>query len=89
MPNIASAKKRMRQSETRRVRNRSRRTRLRNSLRKLDEAIEAGDMDAVQAQWKEAQALLDRTARRGVIHPNQASRKKSRLAHRIAGLSSN
>ena len=89
MPNIASAKKRMRQNETRRIRNRSRRTRLRNSLRKLDEAIEAGDMDAVQAQWKEAQALLDRTARRGVIHPNLASRKKSRLANRIAGLSSN
>ena len=87
MPNIASAKKRMRQNETERLRNKSRRTRLRGSLRKLDEAIEAGDIDAVQAQWKEAQALLDRTARLGVIHPNQAARKKSRLANRIAGLS--
>lgn len=89
MPNIASAKKRMRQNETRRMRNRSRRSRLRNSLRKLDEAIEAGDMDAIQAQWKEAQSLLDRTARRGVIHPNTAARKKARLAHRIAGVPSN
>jgi small subunit ribosomal protein S20 len=89
MPNIASAKKRMRQNETRRMRNRSRRSRLRSSLRKLDEAIEAGDMEAVQAEWKEAQSLLDRTARRGVIHPNTASRKKARLANRIAGLSSN
>lgn len=87
MPNIASAKKRMRQNETRRLRNRSRRSRLRTSLRKLDEAIEAGDMDVIQAQWKEAQALLDRTARRGVIHPNTAARKKARLAHRIAGVS--
>jgi small subunit ribosomal protein S20 len=88
MPNIASAKKRMRQDEVRRVRNRSRRSRLRSTLRLLDDAIEAGDMDAVKACWADTQSLLDRTARLGVIHPNQAARKKSRLANRIASLAS-
>lgn len=86
MPNIASAKKRMRQSEVRRVRNRKRMSHLRTSLRKLDEAITAGDMDAVRAQWRETQAVLDRTAQLGVIHANTAARKKSRLSKRIAGL---
>ncbi len=86
MPNIASQKKRMRQDEVRRLRNRARMSRLRGSLRKLDEAIEAGNLDAVNAQWRETQALIDRTAQRGVIHRNTASRKKARLARRIAQL---
>ncbi len=88
MPNIESAKKRMRQSAVRRDRNRGRRSALRTSLRKLDEAIEAGDMDTVRATWREAQAMLDRTAQRGVIHRNQAARKKSRLSRQISKLES-
>lgn len=88
MPNIASAKKRMRQSEVRRDRNRGRRSALRTSLRKLDEAIEAGDMDRVRETWRTAQSLLDRTAQRGVIHKNQAARKKARLTRRISQLES-
>lgn len=88
MPNIASAKKRMRQDEVRRVRNRARRTRLRSTLRSLNEAIETGDMDQVRQCWQDAQSLLDRTARRGVIHPNLAARKKARLARRIRQLAS-
>ena len=84
MPNIASAKKRMRQAEVRRDRNRARRSRLRGSLRKLDEAIVTGDMDTVRTCWAEAQALLDSNAGNGVIHRNTAARKKSRLARRIA-----
>lgn len=83
MPNIASAKKRMRQNEVRRGRNRARRSRLRSALRQLDEAIEAGDLEQVRERWTEAQTLLDRTAQRGVIHRNLAARKKSRLAKRI------
>lgn len=87
MPNIASAKKRMRQNTVRRARNRTRMSHLRTSLRRLNEVIEAGDMDAVREQWRETQAVLDRTAQLGVIHPNTAARKKSRLSKRIAGLS--
>jgi small subunit ribosomal protein S20 len=86
MPNIASAKKRMRQSDVRRTRNRGRRSELRTSLRKLDEAIEAGDIDQVRAAWSSAQTLLDQNARRGVIHRNLAARKKSRLVSKIRQL---
>ena len=68
MPNIESAKKRMRQSVVRRDVNRGRRSALRTSLRKLSEAIEAGDMDRVRETWRDAQAMLDSTAQRGVIH---------------------
>ena len=88
MPNIASAKKRMRQDAVRRDRNRGRRSALRTSLRKLNEAIEAGDMERVRETWRDAQSLLDRTAQRGVIHRNQAARKKARLSRRISQLES-
>jgi len=83
MPIIESAKKRMRQNERRNARNRMRRSTLRTSIRRLNEAIEAGDSAAVQTQWLETQGLIDRTARLGVIHPNAAARTKSRLARRI------
>ena len=86
MPTIASAKKRMRQNEIQRGRNRARRSRLRSALRQLDEAIEAGDLESVRVRWVEAQALLDRTAQRGVIHRNLAARKKSRLARQIQAI---
>jgi len=86
MPNIASAKKRMRQNEVRRGRNRAVRARTRSALRLLDEAIEAGDLELVRARWTATQALLDRTAQRGIIHRNLAARKKSRLARRIRAI---
>jgi small subunit ribosomal protein S20 len=76
----------MRQSVVRRDRNRTRRSVLRTSLRKLDEAIETGDMERVRETWRATQALLDRTAQLGVIHRNQAARKKARLSRRISKL---
>jgi len=88
MPNIASAKKRMRQNAVRRTRNRGRRSALRSSLRKLNEAIEASDMERVRETWRDTQAMLDRMAQRGMIHRNQAARKKSRLSRRISQLES-
>ncbi len=83
MPIIKSAKKRMRQNERRNARNRMRRSTLRTSIRRLHEAIAAGDQDAIRAQWVKTQGLIDRTARLGVIHRNAAARTKSRLARRI------
>jgi len=83
MPIIKSAKKRMRQNEVRNARNRMRRSTLRTSIRRLQEAIDAGDRDAAQAQWVKTQGLIDRTARLGIIHPNAAARTKSRLARRL------
>ena len=83
MPIIKSAKKRMRQNEVRNARNRMRRSTLRTSIRRLHEVIAAGDRDAIQVQWVETQAIIDRTARMGIIHRNAAARTKSRLARRI------
>ncbi|HEX9698391.1 MAG TPA: 30S ribosomal protein S20 [Acidobacteriota bacterium] len=87
MPIIKSAKKRMRQDIRRRADNRQRRSTLRTAIRRLREAIEAGDTAAVKTRWSETQGLLDRTARLGIIHPNAAARTKSRLARRIQKLS--
>ncbi len=83
MPIIKSAKKRMRQNVRRNAHNRMRRSTLRTSIRRLHEAIAAGDRDAIQAQWVQTQGLIDRTARLGIIHRNAAARTKSRLARRI------
>jgi small subunit ribosomal protein S20 len=87
MPIIKSAKKRMRQDVRRRADNRQRRSTLRTAIRRLREAIEAGDTATVKTRWSETQGLLDRTARLGIIHPNAAARTKSRLARRIQKLS--
>ena len=87
MPIIKSAKKRMRQNVKRNASNRVRRSNMRTSIRRLREAIEAGDNAAAQAQWVKTQGIIDHTARLGIIHPNAAARTKSRLARKIQQLS--
>ncbi len=66
--------------------NKARRSVLRNSVRKIEEAISSGDRTAALAAFKEAEPVIMRSAQRGVVHKNNASRKVSRLAHRIAKL---
>ncbi|HEU4642654.1 MAG TPA: 30S ribosomal protein S20 [Gemmatimonadaceae bacterium] len=74
MPNIQSAKKNMRKSRAAAVRNRSQRSALRTAVKK------AIAPDASDAQRRQAVQLLDRAARKGLIHKNAAARRKSRLA---------
>jgi small subunit ribosomal protein S20 len=78
VPNIASAKKNMRKSRAATVRNRAQRSALRTALKKAKAA------DATPAIKLEATKLLDRAARKGLIHPNNAARNKSRLAKATA-----
>lgn len=78
-----SAKKRIRQNETRRLRNRRRKTALKQSIRKFDETVSAGQKDQAAAQLKDVYKKLDRIADQGTIHKNAAARKKSRLAKRL------
>ena len=78
MPNIASAKKNMRKSRAATVRNRAQRSALRTALKKAKAA------DATPAVKLEATKLLDRAARKGLIHPNNAARNKSKLARATA-----
>ncbi len=83
MANIASAKKRARQSEVRRLRNKMRRSAMRTQLKKVIHAIEQGDRDKAQAAYQDAARILDVSANRGIIHKNKAARHKSRLNARI------
>jgi len=74
VPNIASAKKNMRKSRAATVRNRAQRSALRTALKKAKAADSAPDVKLA------AVTLLDRAARKGLIHKNNAARNKSRLA---------
>ena len=86
MANTKSARKATRKIARRTIVNKTRRSLLRNSVRKIEEAIASGDRTAASAALKAAEPVIMRAAQRGVVHKNNASRKVSRLAHRIAKL---
>ncbi len=86
MANHKSAEKRVRQTERRTAVNRSRVSRIRTFVRKVEEAIKSGDYAAASTALKAAQPELMRGASKGVLHSNTASRKVSRLAARVKKL---
>lgn len=86
MANTDSARKRIRQTEKRTVRNRARRSRVRTFLRKVEQAIAEGDKSVAQDAFKAAQPELQRAATKGVLHRNSVARKLSRLSSRIKGI---
>jgi small subunit ribosomal protein S20 len=86
MANTSSAKKATRKIARRTAVNKSRRTQMRGSVRTVEEAIASGDRDAAVKAMAAAEPELMRAAQRNIIHKNAASRKVSRLAHRIAQL---
>jgi small subunit ribosomal protein S20 len=86
MANTKSAKKAARQTLRRTMVNRSRRSRLRGAVRKVEEAIAAGDRSLALAAMADAEPVIIRAAQKNVVHRNAARRKVSRLAHRIAKL---
>ena len=86
MANTKSAKKAARQIARRTVINKARRSRVRTAVRKVEEAISAGDRTAALAAMAEAEPAIIRAAQKGIVHRNAARRKVSRLAHRIAKL---
>lgn len=86
MPNTPSAKKAMRQAERRTEINKSRRTSMRSTVRRVEEAIASGNQDAAKAAFKDAEPKLIRSGQLGVIHSRAASRKVSRLAKRIRAM---
>lgn len=79
MANSKSAKKRIRVAARRAARNKPFRTAARTFVKKAEVAIAAGDPEAAQAATLEAVSMLDRVANKGVIHKNNAARRKSRL----------
>ena len=78
MPNLASSKKDMRKSRARAVRNRAQRSALRTAVKKASAPAASAEDRAA------AVTLLDRAARKGLVHPNNAARKKSKLARAAA-----
>ncbi len=83
MANHKSAEKRNRQSQVRRLRNKSNRTKMKGVIRKIDEAVEASSVDVAQEALKAAVPVIAKTATKGTIHKKTASRKISRLTKRV------
>lgn len=79
MASHASAVKKNRQDQKRRTRNRAHASKLRTQVKKMRRALDAGQAAEVAGMMGETLALVDRTARHGVIHKNAAARTKSRL----------
>ena len=87
MANTKSARKRIRQNETRRDRNRADRSRLRTAVRKLRSEVAEGNKQAAEELLPSTLGLVDATAQKGVIHKNAAARTKSRLSKAVGKLS--
>ena len=87
MANTPSAKKATRKIAARTEVNKARRSRMRSYVRKLEEAIAAGDATVASAAFVETQSELMRAASKGIVHKNTAARKVSRLAASVKKLS--
>lgn len=86
MANTASAKKATRKIEARTAVNKSRRSRMRTFVRKVEEAISAGDHKVALEALKAAEPEIARAAQKGIVHANVAARKVSRLNSRVKAL---
>ncbi|MCH6574553.1 MAG: 30S ribosomal protein S20 [Bacteroidetes bacterium] len=83
MANHKSAKKRIRTNEKKRVRNKITSTRIKSTMKKV---LGAEKIEEAEKHYKEAVALLDKSATRGRIHRNNAARKKSQLTKHVNSL---
>lgn len=83
VPNIQSAKKRVKVSETKNLRNRMVKSGVKTSIRKLNAAMTEG-ADAAATQYVATTSAIDKAVAKGIIHKNAANRKKARLAKMIA-----
>jgi len=86
LANKKSAIKRMRQNEKQRLHNRLFRGRARTEVKKARLAIESGELETAREATNTAVKALDKAASKGVIHQNNAARRKSRLMKRLAEL---
>jgi small subunit ribosomal protein S20 len=86
LANIKSAIKRNRQNEKRRLHNRVFRGSTRTQIRRARLAIESGEKDTAVEEVKQAVIKLDRAAAKGIIHKNNAARRKSRLMKQLASI---
>jgi small subunit ribosomal protein S20 len=86
IPNIASARKRLRQSEKRRGLNRARKAAIKRIVKQIRRTVEAGDKEAAVALLSQLAKATDKAAKRNVIHKNKAARVKSRWMRKVQAL---
>ena len=79
MPIIKSAKKRVKTTEKKTAQNKEWKDRLKNAIKDMEKAVEAGDKEAAAEQLKETKKVIDKAVTRNILHKNNAARKKSRL----------
>lgn len=83
MANIKSAKKRIKTTEVRTLRNKMVKTSVKNSIKNYEAALNSGNLDDAKSALSEASHVIDKAAAKGVIHKNAAARRKSRLAIKL------
>lgn len=88
MANSPSAKKRIRQTVKRTLRNKVQRSRVRTAAKQVEARVEQGDMEAAEQSLQHAYKIIDKAAKAGVLHKNSAARRKSRLARLVQRASS-
>ena len=88
MPNIESAKKRVRQNKKRRARNKWRKERVRTQIRTFLDAVRSKDVETAESEYRKTCSILDKVSATSTMHKNSAARKKSRLASRLKTLRS-
>lgn len=86
MPRTKSALKALRRAEKRRIRNRAVRSTVRTFIKKALESIEKGNPDEARENVRIACRYLDKAVSKGVLHPNTAARRKSKLMQKLNGL---
>ena len=86
MANHVSALKRDRQTIKKTEVNRNNRSRVRGALRKMREAVAAGNKETAEKTFRETVSALDKAIQKGVLHKNTAGRYKSRLAARVKAI---
>lgn len=83
MANTRSALKQMRQSQTNRLRNRSKLSRMRTAIRQFRAKVGEGNMEEAEAMLPKIYSVIDKTAQKGIIEKNTAARYKARLTKKI------
>ena len=83
MPNIKSAKKRVKVIKVKTLQNKMHTTALKTEIKKFDAAVASGDKEAAQVAYKAAVKKIDQAAAKGILHKNAAARKKSALVRKL------
>jgi len=86
MPNRPSAKKRVRQSEKRRLQNKAKKSEAKTLMKRVAQAVEARDLARAEEALRRAHSKLDKIAKRNIWHPNNVARKKAKLAKLVETL---